>query len=233
MNLEEILVVIPARGGSKGVPKKNIKLLKGKPLIQYTIEFAQAIFRKDQICVSTDSKEIAEVVAGLNVSVPFIRPDAIATDKTGMRDVLLHAVNYYKSQGEKYKYLLLLQPTCPFREPNDWTQLSRYASQVTDFDMIVSVKESHANPYFNLFEEDKCGFLSLSKKSDFVRRQDCPPIYEYNGAFYLINIQSLERSELSKLEKIRKYIMPAARSLDIDTLSDWEEAEKMMKKERD
>lgn len=232
MNLDEVLVIIPARGGSKGVPKKNIKLLNGKPLIQYTLEFAKAIFRKDQICVSTDSQEIAEVAKGLDVPVPFIRPDAIATDKTGMREVLLHAVNYYYHiQGKKYKYLLLLQPTCPFREQGDWSQINQIAAQFPGFDMIVSVKESHANPYFNLFEEDKAGFLALSKKADFVRRQDCPKIYEYNGAFYLINIASLEKFALSQFEKIIKYIMPSERSVDIDTLSDWEQAERMMRQE--
>lgn len=231
MKLDEILVVIPARGGSKGVPDKNIKLLNGKPLIQYALEFAGSIFNPAQICVSTDSKAIIELVEGLGIPVPFIRPDVIATDEASMRDVLLHAITYYKEQGKQYKYLLLLQPTSPFRMLEDWTQIKEIAQQTADFDMIVSVKESHANPYFNLFEESKEGFLSLSKKADFVRRQDCPKIYEYNGAFYLINIQSLEKSALSQLEKIVKYIMPQERSVDIDTIADWEQAEKMMGQE--
>ncbi len=231
MNLDEVLVIIPARGGSKGVPKKNIKLLNGKPLIQYTLEFASNIFSSDQICVSTDSQEIMDFTEDFGISVPFIRPDAIATDKASMRDVLLHAINYYKVQGKAYRYLFLLQPTSPLRQQEDWGQISQIANQVTGFDMIVSVKESHANPYFNLFEESKEGFLSLSKEADFVRRQDCPKIYEYNGTFYLINIASLEKFALSQFEKIIKYIMPSDRSVDIDTLSDWEQAERMMRQE--
>ena len=109
------LVVIPARGGSKGVPRKNIKLLAGKPLIQYTIEAARALFADDIICVSTDDIEIKEVVESLGLQVPFLRPNDLASDTAGTYEVLLHALNHYETTGYYPDTLILLQATSPFR----------------------------------------------------------------------------------------------------------------------
>jgi len=110
------LVVIPARGGSKGVPGKNIKLLNGKPLINYTIEAAQKVFDDAIICVTTDSQEIKQVVENTTgLKVPFLRPDNLATDNAGTYEVLLHAVDFYERQGYVADTLILLQPTSPFR----------------------------------------------------------------------------------------------------------------------
>ena len=110
-----MLVVIPARGGSKGVPGKNIKQLGGKPLIQYTLEAAREIVPDHQIIVSTDSEEIKKVVESLGLEVPFLRPAELATDNAGTYEVLIHAIEFMKSQGKLYDTLLLLQPTSPFR----------------------------------------------------------------------------------------------------------------------
>jgi N-acylneuraminate cytidylyltransferase len=109
------LVIIPARGGSKRVPKKNIKLLDGKPLIYYTINAAREIFLDENICVSTDSEEVKEVVEQINLNVPFIRPDYLATDTSGSYEMILHAVEFYEAQGNVYDVVILLQPTSPFR----------------------------------------------------------------------------------------------------------------------
>lgn len=223
---KETLVLIPARGGSKGVPKKNIRLLLNKPLIQYTLEFSSNIFSKEDICVSTDSVEIKIVVERLGYDVPFLRPDALATDYAGTREVILHALDYYRGLGIDYKYVLLLQPTTPMRDYAVYNEMKKVKSKGIIFDMIVSVRESKANPYFNLFEEDGNGFLTLSKKSDYVRRQDCPNIYEYNGAFYLINANSLRNSEMRNFRKICKVVNnETVYNIDIDTLDDWERAE--------
>lgn len=227
----DILVVIPARGGSKGVPKKNIRNLLGKPLIQYSLDFVMKLFSKEDICVSTDSLEIKTVVENLQFDVPFLRPQELATDFTGTRDVLLHAHNYYKSIGFNYKYILLIQPTTPLRDFGIIQEILNIKESKAEFDLIVSVKESKSNPYFNLFEEDERGFLNKSKESKFLRRQDCPKVYEFNGAFYLILVDSLLSKEIGDFDRIMKVVNnEAIYNIDIDTLEDWENAEVFIKK---
>lgn len=228
---KDILVLIPARGGSKGIPKKNIKSLSGKPLIEYTLDFAVNFFSKKDICVSTDSEEIKAVVENLDFDVPFLRPAELATDYAGTREVLLHGLDFFQQNGVQYKYILLLQPTTPFRDYDTFKNIMDLRSQIDGFDMIVSVKESKANPYFNLFEEDDAGLLKLSKSSNYVRRQDCPNVFEYNGAFYLINTRSLKENEMRDFQKIYKVVNnESIYNVDIDTPGDWEKAELLIKK---
>ncbi len=217
------LIIIPARKGSKGIRGKNIKLLNKKPLIAYTIDAARKVFDDDCICVSTDSNEIKDVVEGLGLSVPFLRPKELATDKSGTYEVLLHGLNYYKNKGYYPDIIILLQATSPFRTGEQIREALRLYKK--EYDMVVSVKETHSNPYYVLFEENKEGFLEKSKESDFIRRQDCPKVWEYNGAIYIINTESLEKSPLHRFNKIKKYIMDERSSHDIDTALDWKVAE--------
>lgn len=222
------LVVIPARGGSKGIPRKNIKNLLGKPLIHYTIEAAQKVFDNNIICVSSDDHEIIEVSEKTGIKVPFVRPDSLAGDSSGTYEVLIHAVNFYESQGYLADTLILLQPTSPFRSEKHITEaISLYRNEI---DMVVSVKETKSNPYYLLYEEDEKGFLKKSKTSAFSRRQDCPKVWEFNGAIYVINIESLKKSAISSFKKVIKYEMDEFTSHDIDTLFDWEIAEIISKK---
>ncbi|HQV37058.1 MAG TPA: acylneuraminate cytidylyltransferase family protein [Flavobacterium sp.] len=217
------LVVIPARGGSKGIPGKNIKLLGGIPLIQYTLEAAKALFPKEIICVSTDDLEIKKCVEKLGFKVPFLRPSELATDSSGTYEVLLHAIEFYENNGYYPDTLILLQPTSPFRNSKHIEQaINLYTSEI---DMVVSVKETKANPYYNLFEEDSGGFLKKSKEATFNRRQDCPAVWQYNGAIYIINIKSLKDETISNFKKIRKYVMDEISSHDVDTLLDWKLSE--------
>ena len=112
---DDILIIIPARGGSKGIPRKNIKPLNGKPLIYYAIDTARAITADENICVSTDDVEIKSVVEAYGLQVPFLRPNALSTDTAGTYEVLIHALNFYEEQGKQYNTVLLLQTTSPFR----------------------------------------------------------------------------------------------------------------------
>src|SRR5690554_4054145 len=112
----KVLYIIPARGGSKGVPGKNIKLLGGKPLIYYSIEVARALAKDEDICVSTDDERIKEVVEKTGLKIPFIRPAELGTDSASTYDVLLHAINFYSAQGKEYDLIILLQPTSPLRK---------------------------------------------------------------------------------------------------------------------
>ncbi|HEX8563141.1 MAG TPA: acylneuraminate cytidylyltransferase family protein [Flavobacterium sp.] len=222
----KFLVVIPARGGSKGVPGKNIRKLNGKPLIHFTVEAAREVFQDDEIIVSTDSEEIRECVEQTGLKVPFLRPAELATDTAGSNDVLVHALEFYRSKGREPDVLVLLQPTSPFRTAQQIREaLNLYRD---DMDMVVSVKETKSNPYYVLFEENAQGFLKKSKESNFIRRQDCPKVWEYNGAIYIINIDSLVAKSLSGFDRIVKYEMDERSSHDIDTMLDWQIAESFL-----
>ena len=222
------LYVIPARGGSKGIPHKNIKPLGGKPLICYSIDVARQMTADENICVTTDDKKIIEVVEDYGLKVPFVRPSHLAEDGSGTYEVLLHAVDFYKKAGKDYDTLVLLQPTSPFRTADDvGGAISLYSN---DIDMVVSVKEAEANPYYNCFEDNAEGFLEHSKgDGGYKRRQDVPKAWQYNGAVYVINMLSLLKSPLSKFEKVRKYVMDDVRSVDLDTMLDWKIAEVILK----
>ncbi len=219
-----ILVVIPARGGSKGIPGKNIKPLNGKPLIYYTIDAARCITDDAHICVSTDDDRIIDVVEHYGLKVPFKRPDYLATDTASTYDVLLHALHFYEEKGEHLDVIVLLQATSPFRTGEHVKEaLALYSNEI---DMVVSVKETDSNPYYVCFEENAQGMLEISKgDGHYTRRQDCPPVYEYNGAIYVINPVSLKKMPLNKFPKRRKYVMDREHSLDLDTMLDWQIAE--------
>lgn len=220
------LIIIPARGGSKGIPGKNIKPLQGRPLIHYTIDVARGIANDKDICLTTDSPEIKTVAEAIGLKVPFLRPEALAQDGSGSREVLLHALDHYQADGKDYDVVILLQPTSPFREIEHVKEaISLFTS---DLDMVVSVKETGSNPYYVLFEENEEGLLKKSKEGAFVTRQECPKVWEYNGAIYIINAESLRRSPLQKFERIKKYVMDDVSSVDIDTPLDWMTAEFIM-----
>lgn len=221
------LIIIPARGQSKGIPDKNIKLLNGIPLIQYTIKAAQEVFGNEHICVSTDDSRIKLCAEELALTVPFIRPSELATDTSATYDVLLHALAQYERNGYSPDVIVVLQPTSPFRNA---AHIREAVGLYNDkLDMVVSVKETRSNPYYVLFEEDDYGFLKKSKQSSFSRRQDCPKVWEYNGAIYVINVASLNQKPISAFEKIIKYEMDEMYSLDLDTPLDWCIAETVSK----
>jgi N-acylneuraminate cytidylyltransferase len=224
------LIIIPARGGSKGIPGKNIRLLGGKPLIHYTIEAALSLFGPKLILVSTDSEEIKSVSEQCGIEVPFLRPDHLSTDTASSQDVLIHAMDYADEKGIKYNTVILLQPTSPFRNADHIKEAIELYSK--DLDMVVSVKESDENPYYSLFEENENGYLVKSKEASFTRRQDCPKVYSYNGAIYILNPESLRKEPIGQFKKVRKYIMQAEDSIDLDTPLDWKFAELILSEKK-
>lgn len=217
------LVVITARGGSKGIPKKNIKLLNGKPLIQYSIDIAKEIADKKDICFTSDSEEIIKVAKNLGLDIPFKRPAELATDAANSQDVILHGLNAYEKLNNKtYDAIVLLQPTSPFRTLEQVQDCIKLYNN--SLDMVVSAKQASANPYYNLYEETN-GFLKPSKEGNFTRRQDCPDVWEFNGAIYVINSNSLRQQKMKAFGKVKKYIMSEETSIDLDTPLDWKIAE--------
>lgn len=224
--LTDTLFVITARGGSKGLPGKNIKDLCGKPLIAYSIDVARAFTDDENICVSTDSEEIKQVVEEYGLNVPFLRPDYLATDTATSNDVLVHAVNFYKEHyGKEYKKLCLLQPTSPLRAVEDVEgAMALYRDNI---DMVVSVMKSHAPAV--LCGEDEDGFVQLTFNKTNVGRQLVQEMYEFNGAVYVMNVQSLLEKGMGGFTKRVKYIMSKEHSVDIDDIYDFYQVEAILK----
>jgi CMP-N,N'-diacetyllegionaminic acid synthase len=225
-----ILYLIAARAGSKGLPGKNTKMLGGKPLIQYSVEFAMNNMKEgDEICVSSNDQEVLNIASDLGISIPFKRPEELSTDTSSSYDVILHAIKFYENQNKHFDSVVLLQPTSPFRKSEDLQKM--ILSYKEDVEMVVTVKNSKENPYFTLFEENESGFLKKSKEGYFDRRQDCPKVFAFNGSIYLYRISSLKEKKVSEFTKIKKVVMPEERSIDIDTMADWILAEYYLDKQ--
>lgn len=227
------LYLIPARGGSKGVPRKNVRELDGKPLIVHTIEHALKVAPKEDVVVSTDSEEIQTVAAAAGASVPFVRPSQLAGDTSGSREVMLHAIDFFATSGKEYDTIVLLQPTSPLREPADIKRaVELYAS--SDADMVVSVAPARTNPYYNAFEADKEGYLKISKgDGKLTRRQDAPEVWEFSGAIYVIRVASLRERKLTQFEKILPLPTTEESAIDIDREIDFLICEEILKRRRD
>lgn len=219
------LFLIPARGGSKGIPGKNIRPFNGKPLICHAIDCARGFAEDADICVSTDSEDIRKVAEDYGLEVPFIRPAELASDTAGSHEVMLHALDFYRQRGKDYERLVLLQPTSPLRIREDVEKV--IAAWNPGIDMAVAVKKAATNPYTNAYEADGEGFLHISKGdgSSTVRRQCAPDVWEYTGAVYAITVASLRNSRMTDFRKTVGVEIPAVRSLDLDTPLDWKIAE--------
>ncbi|MFD1551232.1 acylneuraminate cytidylyltransferase family protein [Putridiphycobacter roseus] len=227
----KILGLIPARGGSKGLPGKNIRPLNGKPLIAWSIESSLASQQIDTTIVSTDDKAIADIAVAHGASLPFMRPNHLASDQSTSKDVIIHALEYFREAGQAFDYLVLLQPTSPFRKAGDIDKAIDLAKE-TGADLVVSVKETASNPYYVLFEEDEKGNLKNSKASTFSRRQDCPKVYELNGSIYVFKVKSILEKDSLKFENTIKFLMDSYHSIDIDNLEDFEYAEFLLQKQQ-
>lgn len=213
----KILYLIPARGGSKGIPHKNIKLLNGKPLIQYSIEVARELADDADICLSTDDPQIKAVAENIGLKVPFLRPDYLASDTAGTSDVIIHVLDFYAQQGKEYDVVILLQPTSPLRTVQNVKDCIALYSP--EFDMVTTVKESSVSAV--LCRENSDGYLEKVIGSGTVRRQDAEKLYEYNGAVYVINAKAVKEKGLGGFTKIKKCLMSEENSIDIDTMLDW------------
>lgn len=220
------LYIIPARGGSKGIPGKNIKPFMGKPLLVHTVEAALAVAggEPQRVVLSTDSQAIADVAraAGLDTG-GYMRPGELATDSAGSREVMIHAMDHALGAGIDFDTVVLLQPTSPLRTVADIRATERaYSERMPAIDMAVTVTPAPANPYYDIFETDGEGFLTVSKGSGLItRRQDAPRAWVYNGAVYVINPESLRLMPLGAMKRRVGVEMPRERSVDLDTPLDW------------
>lgn len=213
-----VLALIPARGGSKGIPGKNIAELCGKPLIAWTIDAARRARGIDRVVVSTDTPQIAEVARACGAEVPFMRPDELARDDTPGIAPPLHALRWLaEHEGYAPSALMLLQPTSPLRTDLDIEAAIDLFTR-SGADSVVSVTEVHHHPYL-MKTRGPDGRLQpfMTPDQPFVRRQDLPPLYALNGALWLIKSAVLLAREEWYTDHTLGYIMPAERSLDVDT----------------
>lgn len=223
------LFLIPARGGSKGLPRKNILPLAGRPMIEYTLDAAiGAMEDGDELCVSTDDSEIIQVVENYGVKVPFVRPAELASDSTSTHEVIEHALSWYEDRGHSFDVVALLQVTSPLRNASHVKDALGLYNE--NLDLVTSVKITDSNPYYVLYEENNIGLLEKSKVGMFTRRQDCPKVFELTGAIYIVNAKSIKKIKLSDLNKIKKYVMSKVNSIDIDDELDYIVAQNYLKK---
>ena len=227
----KILGIIPARGGSKGVPRKNIKLLGNKPLLQYTSEIALQSSFVDTLMLTSDDDEIIEVAKGLGIQVPFKRPENLALDTTPTLPVIIHAIEYYKSIGQEFDAVCLLQVTSPFRTTDFLNKaIETFIEKKTDSLVSVQQVPHEYNPHW-VFEDKGIGVLEIStgEQEIITRRQELPKAYHRDGSIYItktsviLEQNSLYGKSISYIESPKKWYV------NIDTMEDWENAEILIK----
>lgn len=227
---KKILAIIPARGGSKGIPYKNIIDIYGKSLIQYSIECAKNSKYIDRTIISTDDLKIKEVAEKCGGDVPFLRPSELAQDTSKTIDCLVHAVNWLREQREEYDYLVLLQNTVPLRK--GW-QVDEAIEKLFNSNerSLVSITEVEENPVLMRTLNDDGTVKNMLQVNSTMRRQDFPKFYRVDGAIY---IQKLDRDfnlETSLNDGRLAYIMEEKYSVDIDTYLDIQKIEYYLEKE--
>jgi len=212
----KVLAVIPARGGSKGLPQKNVLPVNGRPLLAWTVDAAHAAQSIDRVVLSSDDEHIIETALGLGCEAPFRRPAALATDEASSIDVVLHALD----QVPGHDVVVLLQPTSPLRTAEDIDAACRIF-EATGAPSCVSVSPVEQSPYW-MYQVDDRGRLRALIDTPFRtnQRQGLPPVYIPNGAVYVADVQRLRESRSLLVEGTAAYVMPIDRSLDIDTADD-------------
>jgi N-acylneuraminate cytidylyltransferase/CMP-N,N'-diacetyllegionaminic acid synthase len=234
--MSQIIGLITARGGSKSIPRKNIKMLAGKPLIAWTIEAAVRSRRLNRVVVSTDAEEIAQISRQWGAEVPFMRPMELAQDDTSGIAPVLHAVDWLaQHEGYEPDFVLMLQPTSPLRTAEDIEAAIKLVIE-HEADSVVSVCEVKHHPYWAMKIEAEgtlSNFLGLDLRvmqEQYPRRQDLPSAYVENGAIYLAKPSVLLEREAFYGDRLFGYVMPRERSIDIDTGLDLQIAEFLLEK---
>ena len=218
------IATICARGGSKGLPRKNVLPYAGRPLIAHSIEQALGCPLIDGVYVSTDDDEIADIARQCGAQVPYTRPAELASDQAAKIPAIEHMVAFLEQQGETIRTIVDLQPTSPLRTQEDLQAAIGMAGQA---DLIVTVTEPSHNPYYSLVEVQPDGTLRISKPAEFVRRQDAPAVWGLNGSIYVWQRAALRQAALHGFwtVSIRPSVMPRERSVDIDDALDFEWAQ--------
>lgn len=225
------LAIIPARGGSKGLPGKNIKELCGKPLIAWSIEAGLKSKYLDEVVVSTDYQNIAEIAKKYGASVPFLRPDFLASDTATSFDAVKHVIEFYKDELKKeYEYIVLLEPTSPLREDTDIDNAIEQLLASNANSIVGICKTEDQNPAF-LVCKDNDDFISGYENKDMkvLRRQDIEDVYFFEGTIYVSKLDVLLERKTFYHENTIGYEVPKYKSLEVDDIDDFIMVEAMMK----
>lgn len=219
-----VLYLIPARGGSKGLPGKNIRPICGKPLVAWSVETGLQTRLKypGRVVISTDDQEIAKVAVKYGAESPFLRPAKLALDTTPSMDVVLHAIDHYEKQGEKFDLVVMLEPTSPQRDEKDIIGAIEQLLSAPEAESIVGVcRTESAHPAFLVELKDK--FIVPYQKSEVkvLRRQDLTELYFFEGSMYVSKTESLKKRKSFYHEKTLGYVMPKWKSFEIDDKTDF------------
>ena len=228
----ELLAVIPARGGSKGLPGKNTRPFAGHPLIAHTLMMSRMVPEIDRCIVSTDSPEIAEVARRYGADIPFTRPAELATSEIAIWPVLQHALaEVERQEGKPYEYLLLTDPTSPGRLPEQISDAFRRLKAKPEADGIIAVSKPDFNPMWVCVVE-KDGWMTdlIDTAARYVRRQDVPVVHRINGSFYIWRAEVVrKRSSWREGTRLLQYVTDETRAFAIDTLEEFQKAELLVK----
>jgi CMP-N-acetylneuraminic acid synthetase len=229
---KKILAVIPARGGSKRVPNKNVREIGGKPLIAHTIEQTKESEMLDRTIVSTEDDEIREVAKTHGGDVPFERPDELATDTATSDDVILHALDWFDQNNKKFDIVAMVQTTTPFRTSDDIDSALRQLIE-SDADSVISVSEFDVPPVWAVMEDENGHLRSYFEAGylwtdEIPRSQDTPKLYHPNGAIFSAYVAEFIEQQSFYTNNTLNYKMPRSRSLDIDEPFDLELAQALM-----
>lgn len=233
---KRILALIPARGGSKGLPGKNIRPMLGKPLIAWSVEHALEAGCADKVLVSTDSAEAAAAAKAAGAEVPFLRPAELAADTASSAEVILHAVDFLEKRGEKFDTLVLLEPTSPLREPGDITAALDLLAAHTSATAVISVaKAEGSHPDFCVEIEPASKLISRPGQAGFMpkRRQEIKDLYYFEGTIYVSDIETFKAKRTFVHEGTLGYEVPRWKAVEIDELSDFICAEALLKARRE
>jgi CMP-N,N'-diacetyllegionaminic acid synthase len=232
MTRELVLALVPARGGSKGVPDKNVKPLAGHSLLDYTARAARESGVIDRIILSTDSREIADAGRRAGLEVPFMRPAALAADDTPMVPVIEHALAELLREGWTPEIVVLLQPTSPLRRP-DHVRAAVQLLRDTGADSVVTVVEvpRHLSPDYVMRIEDGRLKTFVPGGERVTRRQDARPAYSRDGTVYAFRRSTIETSGGIYGQDCRPLVIDPSDSLSIDSPADWDEAERLLSRQ--
>lgn len=225
------IATICARGGSKGLPGKNVRLLHGRPLIVHSIAFALAQASVDAVCVSTDDPDIARIARDAGAEVPYLRPAELARDDTPKLPVIEHLLEHLeREQARVFERVVDLQPTSPLRIAQDLEACLRRADAPDRPGLVLTAFDSGFNPYFNLVEGQGDDSVRISKGDGATARQAAPPVWALNGSIYVWRRDALRHAARHGMWSVRvaAHIMPASRSVDVDTAEDFAAAERAL-----
>lgn len=227
---KRVLAIVPARGGSKGLPGKNIRPLAGKPLIGWTLESAKNSKYLDEVFVSTDSQEIADVAESFGVKVPKLRPEELASDTATSASVVLYTIDYFRKQGKDFDYILLLEPTSPMRKKDDIDNAIALACDHPDKAGVVSLGEVHMeHPSIVKKISDKSIIESYVESQKVTRRQQLDKAYFPYGVVYLVRTDYFEKNQLFYGKDSLPYIIERWQCYEVDDIYDFTAIEAILK----